>query len=509
MAKAIGIDLGTTMSAMAYVNDVGKPEIIPNSEGERLTPSAIRIRGGERVVGRKAKNSAVADPENVFRFIKRYMSDPKHIFQDESGQQYRPEELSALILKKLKQNAEKALGEEVKQAVITVPAYFGDLERQRTKQAGEIAGFEVLDIINEPTAAAIAYGLKQTQDNLTILVYDLGGGTFDVTIMRVEGEGELTVLSSDGDKYLGGKDFDEAICKFFAEQFQAKHQVDPLAESLQTYQDFMLKAEAAKIDLSGDVETPVNLTAQGKTHNLDFTLEDFEKLISSGIAKTQGLTEDVLSDAKLDWGKVDRVLLVGGSTRIPLAQKMLKELTGKEPEMGINPDEVVAVGAAIYAAGLGGIPVRGAGGKALPSLKIRNVTAHSLGIITENEQGKEINSKLILKNTQIPAEEEGIFTTIKDNQTEVRLQIIQGEDENPEYCTKVGDAAVLKGIPPQPKGKPQIKVWLSYDPSGIIHLRAEDLGSSSQISAEIENKALLSGEELKRATAEVAALRVI
>lgn len=508
MAKVIGIDLGTTMSAMAYVNDVGKPEIIPNSEGERLTPSAVRIRGGERIVGRKAKNSAVADPENVFRFIKRYMSDPKHVFKDEKGQQHRPEDFSALILKKLKQDAEKALGEEVKQAVITVPAYFQDLARQRTKQAGEIAGFEVLDIINEPTAAAIAYGLKQTQENLTILVYDLGGGTFDVTLMRVEGLGELTVLSSDGDPLLGGKDFDEAICSFFAEQFQAKHQVNPL-ESRQTYQDFLLKAESAKIDLSGDVEAQVNLTAEGKMLNLDLTLKHLEELISPWILKTQGLTEDVLSDAKLDWGKVDKVLLVGGSTRIPLSQKMLKELTGKEPEIGINPDEVVALGAAVYAAGLREIPVRGAGGKAIATLKIRNVTAHSLGIITTNDQRKEINSKLILKNTQIPAEGDDIFTTVEDNQTEVRIQIIQGEDENPEYCTKVGDAAVLKGIPPQPKGKPEIKVWLSYDQSGIVHLRAEDLGSGSKLSTEIENKALLSGEELKKATAELAALRVI
>ena len=506
MAKVIGIDLGTTISAMAYVNEMGRPAIIPNAEGHNITPSAVMIRENKRIVGRKAKNSAIARPDNVFQFIKRRMSDPDYVFTDESGNQHRPEELSGTILKKLKQDAQKALGEEVTKAVITVPAYFGDLERQRTKQAGEIAGFEVLDIINEPTAAAIAYGLKQAQESMTILVYDLGGGTFDVTVMQVSA-GELKVLASDGNKFLGGYDFDEAICNFFAERFQSEHNVDPL-ETLQTYQDFLSRAETAKIDLSTDVEASVMLTAAGKVLDIELTQENFEKLISHRINQTQKLTEDVLSQASLDWGKVDKVLLVGGSTRIPLVQKMVKELTNKEPEIGFNPDEVVALGAAVYAASLGNVPVRGAGGKEIAVVKVRNVTAHSLGIIAKNKYGKDFNSKLIKKNTEIPAEGEDNYTTVEDNQTTVQIQIIQGEDENPDYCDKVGDAGLLTGIPPKPKGVPQIKVWLSYDRSGIVHLRAQELESGVELKTEIENKALLSREEVKKAAEKVAALQV-
>ncbi len=507
MAKVIGIDLGTTMSAMAYIDEVGRPAIVRNAEGQNLTPSAIEIRGNERVVGRKAKNAAVARPKNVVQFIKRQMSNPDYVFTDESGEKHRPEELSALILKKLKQDAYKALGEEVKQAVITVPAYFGDLERQRTKQAGEIAGFEVLDIINEPTAAAIAYGIKQAQDGMTILVYDLGGGTFDVTLMQVNAS-ELRVLTSDGNKLLGGYDFDEAICKFFAEQFRKKHHLNPL-ENLQTYQKFLNEAEIAKINLSADVETDVNLTADGKVLDIKLTREEFEHEIVHFIDQTQFLTERVLSDAGLNWGQVDKVLLVGGSTRIPLVQNRVKQLTGKEPELGINPDEVVALGAAVYAASLGGVPVRGAGGKAIATVKVRNVTAHSIGIIAKDvETDEDINSKLILKNKEIPAEGEGFFTTVEDNQTEVKIQIIQGEDDNPQYCTNVGDAGLLKGIPAKPKGVPRIKVWLSYDKSGIVHLRAKELESGSELVADIENHALLSGNEMKKVTKKVEELRV-
>ncbi|MEH2306822.1 Hsp70 family protein [Nostoc sp.] len=507
MAKVIGIDLGTTMSAMAYIDDMGRPAIIPNAEGHNLTPSVIMIRGDERVVGRTAKNAAVARPKNVIQFIKRKMSEPDYVFTDENGQEHRPEELSALILKKLKQDAEKRLGEEVKQAVITVPAYFADLERQRTKQAGEIAGFEVLDIINEPTAAAIAYGIEKAQDGINIFVYDLGGGTFDATLMQV-GTGELRVLATDGNKLLGGYDFDEEICQFFAEQFRQKHDLDPL-ENLQIYQKFLTEAETAKVNLSADVETYVNLTAEGKVHDFTLKREQFENLIEHHINQTLFLSKRVLSDAHLDWEQVNKVLLVGGSTRIPLVQNKVKDLTKKEPETGFNPDEVVALGAAIYAAGLAGETVRKPGGKAIAPVKVRNVTAHSLGIITKNaETDKDINSKLIFKNTEIPAKGEGNFTTIKDNQTEVEIQIIQGEDENPENCDKVGDAGLLTGIPPQPKGVPQIEVSLSYDESGFVYLYARELESGKKITAKIKNHALLSREEVKRASEKVAALQV-
>lgn len=465
------------------------------------------IRGEDRVVGRKAKNSAVANPKNVVQFIKRRMSEPDYVFKDESGKIHRPEEISALILKKLKQDAEEALGEAVTKAVITVPAYFGDLERQRTKQAGEIAGFEVLDIINEPTAAAIAYGSKQAQENITILVYDLGGGTFDVTVMQVVGGGELKVLLTEGNAFLGGKDLDEAICRCFAEKFEETHQINPL-NNLKTYQEFLKTAEEVKIDLSADIQTEVNLTAEGKPLDIKLTRDQVEKLIAPYIDKTQDLTEKVLENVAQKRVKIDQVLLVGGSTRIPLVQKVVKSLTGKESKKGINPDEVVAIGAAIYAAGLDGITMRDAGGKALPALKVRNVTAHSLGIVTKNDALEDINSKLIQKNSEIPAEGEGIFTTIKDNQTEVEIQIIQGEDENPEYCTKVGDAGVLQGIPPKPKGIPKIQVRLGYDKSGMVHLYAKELESGAELVATIENHALLSEEEMKKVTAKVEGLRV-
>lgn len=509
MAKVIGIDLGTTMSAMAYVDEIGRPVMIPNAEGQNITPSVVKFGKNDQVViGQTAKNAAVAQPKNVVQFIKRYMSNPDYLTKpDDNGTEHRPEEISALILKNLKQDAEKALGEVVTKAVITVPAYFGDLERQRTKQAGKIAGFEVLDIINEPTAAAIAYGIKQAQENMTILVYDLGGGTFDVTVLRVVGGGELKVLATEGNKSLGGTDFDEAICKFFAEQFKAAHQIDPL-ENLRTYQDFRNKAEVAKIGLSKDVEIDIDLTAGGEVLDIKLTREQVENLITPDIDQTQVLTEKVLEAAALKWGNVDKVLLVGGSTRIPLVQKMVKSLTGKEPETGINPDEVVAMGAAIYAAGLGGIAVRGAGGKAIAALKVRNVTAHSLGIIAKNDASEDINSKLIQKNSEIPAEGQGIFTTFEDNQTEARIQIVQGEDENPEYCTKVGDAGVLKGIPPKPKGTAKIQVRLGYDKSGMVRLHAKELESGVELVANIENHALLSEEEMRKVTAKVAGLRV-
>ncbi|MFN6472562.1 MAG: Hsp70 family protein [Nostoc sp. SerVER01] len=508
MAKVIGIDLGTTMSVMAYVDEMGRPVIIPNAEGQNITPSVVMIRDAERVIGRRAKNAAVAFPKRVAQFVKREMIRPDWVFKDESGKPHRPEELSALILKKLKQDAEKHLKEEVKKVVITVPAYFGDFERQRTKQAGEIAGFEVLDIINEPTAAAIAYGIRQAQKDMTILVYDLGGGTFDVTVMKVSaGTGELRVLASNGNKFMGGADFDQAICSFFAKQFQAEHHVEPLV-NLQTYQDFRDRAEAAKTDLSADVEAYVNLTAEGKVMNIELTRAQVEKLIKPYIDQTQSLTEDVLADASLDWGQVDKVLLVGGSTRIPLVQKMVKELTGKEPEMSFNPDEVVAMGAAIYAAGLGGEVVRDERGNAIAAIKVHNVTAHSLGIIAKDNTATDKNFKLIQRNTEIPATGEDIFTTIEDNQMVLKIQIVQGEYDNPDLCTKVGDAGFLRGIPPKPKGEPQIKVWLSYDASGIIHLRARELETGIELNTKIENKALLSGAEAKKAAQAVAALKI-
>jgi molecular chaperone DnaK len=506
MSKPIGIDLGTTMSAMAIVDDHGQPQMVHNNKGQTLTPSAILIRGEERVVGEPARNAAVARPNHVVMRIKSEMDNPDYKFEAEDGTAYVPEELSGLILRKLKQDAEAALGTEVRQAVITVPAYFGDLERNRTRTAGEIAGLEVIDIINEPTAAAVAYGLSAARRDETILVYDLGGGTFDVTIMAVEG-GDLRVLTSNGHHHLGGTDFDEALAVDFAERFEAEHGMNPLDDP-RFHQDFRDRAERAKIDLSDSEETFVNLSAAGHFLDLELRRSDFERLIGHFIDQTQFLTESALGDAGLRPNQVNRVLLVGGSTRIPAVQRMVRDLMGREPEIGINPDEVVAIGAAVYAANERGVTVRDATGKVRPPAKVSNVTAHSLGIVAQNDDGEDRNSKLIDKDSPIPARGERVYSTIEDNQTAVRIEILQGEDDDPAECVKVGDAGVLSGIPPQPAGVPEILVALEYDKSGIVHVRARDNGSGKELRATIDYPALMSGAAVKEAVARVAQAKV-
>lgn len=511
MGAAIGIDLGTTMSAMAYVDAMGRPVMIHNHEGQTLTPSAVLIRGDERVVGDRAKRTAIAQPKNVAKLIKRGMCDPDFVFVDENEQKHRPEELSALILIKLKQDAEQRLGTEVTDAVITVPAYFAELERNRTKRAGEMAGFNVLDIINEPTAAAIAYGVGKGEPNKTILVYDLGGGTFDVTIMKTVGPDELQVLTSDGDRFLGGADFDADLSDHFVEKFEREHNVDlRKSGNLQTDQEFRDKAELAKIDVSADSEVDVTLSAAGKVLTVKLQRAEFESIISRHIAKTRDLTEKALQKTRLGWKDIDRVLLVGGSTRIPMVRVMIRELTGQEPEVGFNPDEVVALGAAVYAAILSGVTVRNEKGHKLSDkLRLRNVTAHALGIIVVDDlRNKEVNSIIIKKDTEIPADvTQTNYTTVEDNQTAVRLQVIQGEDEDPEKCIKVGEA-VLQDIPAQPQGKPKIDVTLGYDKSGMISLVAKERTSGRDVRAEIACPALMSQAELERSTERVGKLKV-
>ena len=506
MTKPIGIDLGTTMSAMAVVDDHGQPQMIHNNKGQTLTPSAILIRGDERIVGEPARNSAVARPQHVVMFVKREMDKPDYVFVAEDGTRFTPEELSGLILRKLKQDAEAALGAEVRPAVITVPAYFGDLERKRTRTAGEIAGLDVIDIINEPTAAAVAYGLSAAGRDGTILVYDLGGGTFDVTIMAVEG-GDLRVLTSNGHHHLGGTDFDEALAAYFAERFESEHGMQPLDDP-RFYQDFRDRAEKAKIDLSDAGETFVNLSASGQFLDLELQRSEFERLIAHYIDQTQSLTEQALTDAGVEPGDIDKVLLVGGSTRIPAVQQMVRELMGREPEIGINPDEVVAIGAAVYAANERGVTVRDATGKVRPPAKFSNVTAHSLGIVVHDEEGRRRNGKLIQKDSPIPARGEDVFSTREDNQTAVRIEILQGEDDDPDECIKVGDAGVLTGIPPLPRGVPRIVVTLEYDKSGIVHVHAQDEGSGKELRATIEYPALMSGAAVRQARSRVEQAKV-
>ncbi len=511
MSKVIGIDLGTTMSVMAIVNEMGQPEIIPNNEGDHITPSDVLIRGEKRIVGKSARNAAKAKPDYVAQFIKRHMSEPEFLFTDGDKKTHRAEEISAAILKKLKQDAEQRLGEEVTKVVITVPAYFGDLERQRTKHAGEIAGFEVLDIINEPTAAAIAYGLDHAEKDMTLLVYDLGGGTFDVTVMRIAQDGELKVITSDGNKYLGGADFDEALKKEFEVKFKVDQGINLEKEgNIRSDQEFREVAEKTKKDLSSMEEVDISLSAVGKVMDLTLTRIDFEQMIAPLIDESIELTKKALKDSEMEWSDLDKILLVGGSTLIPYVRRHIQELTRQEPETSVNPDEVVAMGAAIYAANLGNVIVRNKQGNELLPMKIRNVTAHSLGIIAllGDANKHEINSKIIVKNTEIPAQGESMYSTVEDNQTSVQIQIVQGEDEDPQYCTNIGDAAILSAIPPQPEGEPQIKIVLEYDASGIIHLSAEEIISGQAIKAEIQNPALLSDEALEQSTEKMGLLKV-
>lgn len=505
MTKPIGIDLGTTMSAMAVVDDLGQPTMIRNNNGQTLTPSAILIKGNERLVGGPARRAAIAQQSNVVMFVKREMGNPDYKFRCD-GQDYTAEELSALILRKLKQDAEAALGQEVSQAVITVPAYFADLERNRTRAAGQIAGLDVIDIINEPTAAAIAYGLTSGGEDRTILVYDLGGGTFDVTIMSIEGN-NLRVLTSNGHRTLGGVDFDEKLAVYFAEKFEAQWGVHPL-DSPKSYQDFRDRAEAAKIDLSDAEETWPSLSAGGHMLDLDVQRSQFEQLIGHYIDQTQALTEKALADASLGAAQIDKVLLVGGSTRIPAVQRMVRDLMGKEPEIGINPDEVVAIGAAIYAANERGVAVRDKTGKRLPPAQISNVTAHSLGVIALDDDDRRRNFRLIQKDSPIPASGRETFSTKVDNQSEVRINIIQGEDDDPEMCIEVGDAGLLTGIPPRPAGVPEIVVTLEYDKSGIVHVHAREAESGKELNAKIEYTALMSRAEIQQAKARVVGAKV-
>ena len=509
MAEALGIDLGTTMSAMAIVGEGDRPKIVPNREGKNITPSVVLFKEDECIIGERAKRAAVAQAENVARFIKRHMCDPDWIFLDERGKEHRPEEISALILKKLKEDAEIALGKPISKAVITVPAYFQDMERNRTRMAGEMAGFEVLRIINEPTAAAIAYGLDRLGEEMKVLVYDLGGGTFDVTIIEVKGT-EINVLTSGGDRFLGGADFDELIVGYFQEQFNEKHGVDPL-EDLRAYQDFMNRAEEAKHDLSVDTEVFIGLSAKGKVLDVTLTREQFNKMIKHLIDRTQDLTEQTLQDAKLSWADIDKVLLVGGSTRIPLVQEMVKEMSGKDPEIGINPDEVVAIGAAIVAAHEEGTIVRDKKGEIVSAIKIQDVTAHALGVIVwDEEKGREVNSIIIPKDTPIPAENTLMYTTVEDYQTDVRITVLEGEDEDPQYCTILGkkEGYMLSNIPPQPKGVPQIAITMKYDREAIVHVTARELESGQELNIEIRREELLTEEEKANLTDQIKQISV-
>jgi len=489
MGKVIGIDLGTTNSCVA-VMEGGEPVVIPNAEGNRTTPSVVAFsKTGERLVGQVAKRQAITNPDRTVSSIKRDMGTDKKMKVDDKD--YTPPEISAMILQKIKQDAESYLGEKVTQAVITVPAYFSDSQRQATKDAGRIAGLEVLRIINEPTAAALAYGLDKETDQ-KIMVYDLGGGTFDVSILEI-GDGVFEVLATSGNNRLGGDDFDQRVITFLVDEFKKENGID-LKNDKMAIQRLKEAAEKAKIELSGVATTNINLPfitadANGPKH-LDVTLSraKFEEIISDLVEATVGPTTQALNDAGLTPDKVDKILLVGGSTRIPFVQETVKKITGKEPYKGINPDECVAIGAAIQAGVLSG---------EVKDLLLLDVTPLSLGLETLGG----VFTKLIDRNTTIPTKKSQIFSTAADGQTSVEIHVLQGEREMAAYNKTLGRFQ-LTGIPPAPRGIPQIEVSFDIDANGIAHVSAKDLGTGNEQKITITASSNLSENEIQNAVKE-------
>ncbi len=514
---AIGIDLGTTYSAVAYVDNYGKPMIIPNSESERITPSVVMFDGPSVIVGTLAKQNAVAEPEKIVDFVKREIGKSKKEFSREfNGITYSAEEISALILKKLRRDAENYLGAVVNEAVITVPAYFNDPERTATIAAGELAGLKVLQVLNEPTAAALAFGIDKLGSDQTIFVFDLGGGTFDVTIMEIEG-GNLRMLATNGDHRLGGKDWDDILVNVVADEFDRLHGENPLLD-LQSYQDLQSRAIAAKIQLSTRPRTTIVHSHNGKSIKIEITREEFEMLSRHLVERCKALCEIVMQEAHLGWNAIDKILLVGGMTRVPMIQKMISDLSGKPITIDVSPDEAVALGAAIQATlckladekpgdapSISPTARKALSGKDGGLIEVTNITSHTLGVVLWNEATlEEYVFPMIKKMTPIPAEVKNSFGTAVANMNEVIVRVVEGESSLPEECTPLGVCRVE--LPPfLPKGSP-VELTYRWDANQTLHVTVNAFGNTGTV--EINRASAMSPDEIAAARASLSLLKV-